>query len=510
MFGPIRAVAIDDEPGHLLAITTGLSASGIPCMGYWYDRDTHALRPEPDPSGLPYVRVVFMDLNLEELGGIPEPAALCATVMHVLKQIIPANGGPYLLVFWTQVGGEVEEVKTLLYQRLEGIPFPIAVAELGKGPFLVREPGQQEFKAALREFYSEMHNNIAELEKAVKDAVGRDPQLSAVSLWESRASEAAARAVNEICDCARGDAADPLRMAESIQKVLAKIAVAASGDKAAGESPARALDLGMIDILTDQFGASVDDAGYQDVVGRAIGGTVKGSIAFRDEVRMFAALNTFFHVDTDVSSAKPGDRGVVISAKPFKTNDLGFRPFELLEREFLLPHQTFPESEHARIHALHAEFKQSAEFVLVELGADCDHAQDSARTRRYLLGLEVPVKFFELARYPANKKLRSESLQLLGPWNINNGITYLLVSCGRYWTWQKKEPPPQGKVKYRLRASVLNKLLHHYSVWSSRPGIVEFVTTDSAIEDHVANLVVVAKPKQGFWQKAWKWLPWSS
>ena len=40
MFGPIRAVAIDDEPSHLLAITTGLSASGIPCMGYWFDRDT--------------------------------------------------------------------------------------------------------------------------------------------------------------------------------------------------------------------------------------------------------------------------------------------------------------------------------------------------------------------------------------------------------------------------------------------------------------------------------------
>ena len=62
--------------------------------------------------------------------------------------------------------------------------------------------------------------------------------------------------------------------------------------------------------------------------------------------------------------------------------------------------------------------RQSAEFVLVELGADCDHAQDSARTRRYLLGLEVPVKFFKLAQFHDNKKLRSESLQLLGPWNL--------------------------------------------------------------------------------------------
>ena len=175
MFGPIRAVAIDDEPGDLLAITTGLSASGIPCLGYWYDRDAHALRPEPKPETLPYVRVVFMDLNLEELGGIPETAALCATAMDVLKQIIPADGGPYLLVFWTQVGTKVEDVRKMLYQRLEGIPFPISVVELAKAPFLVKPAEGQDFKSALREFYTELHKNIPELEKAVKEVVARDP-----------------------------------------------------------------------------------------------------------------------------------------------------------------------------------------------------------------------------------------------------------------------------------------------------------------------------------------------
>jgi hypothetical protein len=130
VFGPIRAVAIDDEPSHLLAITTGLSASGIPCVGYWYDRGSHQLQPAPPAGGLPYVRLILMDLNLEELAGIPDPANLCGTVMDVLHQIVSKDGGPYLLVFWTQVGTKVEAVKTLLYQRLEGIPFPLAVLEL--------------------------------------------------------------------------------------------------------------------------------------------------------------------------------------------------------------------------------------------------------------------------------------------------------------------------------------------------------------------------------------------
>jgi hypothetical protein len=474
MFGPIRAIAIDDEPSHLLAITTGLSASGIPCMGYWYDRDAHKLRPEPEKDGLPFLRLVFMDLNLEELGGIPDTANLCGTVMTVLKQIISKHGGPYLIVFWTQIAGKVDAVRTMLYERLEGIPFPIAIVELPKNKFIGAGPKQKDFKEGLQEFYSGLHNNIEGLGKAVREAVAQDPTLCAVSSWESRASEAAARAVNEIYACARGDVSDPAKMSESIQKILTRIAVAAAGRRSASESPARALDEGMVDILADQFGVSVDQPEYQDAIRKAIGDSVKAPVVFVDEVQMSAALNTFFHIDTEVSSAKAGDRGVVISAKPFKKDVLGFRPTELLTSEFLFPWETFPLERQPEIKNLLIQFTPVAEFVLVELGADCDHAQDLARTRRYLLGLEVPVKFFELARFHENKKLRSESLQLLGPWNINGEAFYLLISCGRFWTWQERKPHAQGKVKYRLRASLVDKLLHHYSVWSSRPGIVEF------------------------------------
>jgi hypothetical protein len=474
MFGPIRAVAIDDEPGHLLAITTGLSASGIPCMGYWYDKDAHTLRPEPDEGGLPFLRLVFMDLNLEELGGVPDAATLCGNVMPVLKQVISKHGGPYSLIFWTQIGTKVEEVRKLLYERLEGIPFPLAVVELPKGKFIGEGPKEKNFKEGLQEFYSDLHSNMGALGKAVSEVVAQDSQLCAMSSWESRASEAAARAVNEVYACAEGDVADPAKTGESIKKVLTKIAVAASGQTSASDSPARALDAGMVDILADQFGISVEEPEYQNVIRKAIGDTVKEPVVFLDEVKMFADLNTFFHVDTEVGSAKAGDRGAVISAKPFNKNDLGFRPNELLTSEFLIPWEKFPLEQQVDMRKLLTEFNKAADFVLVELGADCDHAQDIARTRRYLLGLEVPVKYFELARFHENKKLRSESLQLLGPWNINGEIIYLLVSCGRFWTWQDKKPHPHGKVKYRLRTSIVNKLLHHYSVWSSRPGIIEF------------------------------------
>lgn len=474
MFGPIRAVAIDDHLTHLLAITTGLSASGIPCMGYWYDRDTHSLKPAPIKDGFPFLRLVLMDLNLEEPGGVPEAANLFGTVMEVLKQVVSKNGGPYLLVFWTQVGQRVDEVRKLIYQRLEGIPHPIAVLELSKSAFIGAGPKEKEFKGALREFYSDLSNNIENLASAVKGVVAQDPNLSAVSLWEGRASEAAARAVNQIHSCAARDAKDPSKAAESMGKILGKIAVATAGQKAATEAPASALDAGMVDILTDQFGISVTDNEYQNVIDKAIGNAVKNEIEFSDKVSMYADLNTFFHVDTEVASAKAGERGVVISAKPFNKNDLGFRTVDLFSNEFVMPWETFPKEQQEEAKRLFEEFRGVAEFVLVELGADCDHAQDASRTRRYLVGLEVPLKYLKTVLFHENGKLRSEALQLLGPWKIDGKTKYLLVSCARFWTWQDRKAHPSGKVKYRLRASIVNMLLHNYTVWSSRPGIVEF------------------------------------
>ena len=143
MFGPIRAVAVDDEPSHLLSITAGLSSLGIPCMGYWFDRDTSELRPSPPSGGLPYLRLLFTDLNLAELAGVPDTATLWATIVTVLKQIVSKDSGPYLLVFWTRVGAKVAEIKEMLYARadqLEGIPCPIDVLEMSKSEFLMPPP----------------------------------------------------------------------------------------------------------------------------------------------------------------------------------------------------------------------------------------------------------------------------------------------------------------------------------------------------------------------------------
>lgn len=479
MFGPIRALAVDDEPSHLLAITAGLSSVGIPCMGYWFDRDSSDLRPAPPTGGHRFLRVLFTDLNLAELGGVPDTSTLWATLVGVLKQLVSKNSGPYILVFWTRVGAKAEDVKQMLYARaeqLEGIPCPVGVLELPKAPFLIAAPAGRSFDEGLREFYGALHANIEELTTAVGKAVAADAQLNVVASWEARAAEAAAQAVNEVHRCARADEPDPLRASGSLQKTIAKIAIAATGKAAAIVSPARALDAGMLDIVVDQFGASVDEKAYVEVVTSSIGEVVKKDIQFSDETGMFAELNTFFHVDREVANCLPWDRGVVVeAAKPLDAGVLGFRPVALLTSEFLFPEELFPEgAKRDEVREQLIQLRKEAQFVLVEMGADCDHAQDHRRTRRFLLGLELPNDQLHLARSPlGDGGLRNGSLELLGPWKREGAVKHLLVSCRRFWVWQNAVPPP-GRVLYRLRGSLVDKLLHRYSVWSSRPGVVEF------------------------------------
>ena len=193
-------------------------------------------------------------------------------------------------------------------------------------------------------------------------------------------------------------------------------------------------------------------------------------------MQLFAELNTLFHVDNDVAAAAATDRGVVLSAdQPLNKGTLGFNSAELITSEFLFPFETFPEDHQAAAKTLLYDFTKAAQVVLVEVGADCDHAQ---ATKRYLVGLEVPQKFMKLATHHKDDKPRSDALQVLGPWRIDEEIRCLLVSCRRFRIWQKRTPP-RATIRYRLRSALVNKLLSHYSAWSNRPGLS---SSDDVIE----------------------------
>ncbi len=470
-YGPIRSVVIDDKPTHLLAIAAGLSSVGIPCMSYWYDKGKNALIPTPKEPHR-YLRLIFSDLNLAEIAGNPTPEMLEAVIEDVLKQLVSPDGGPYVLVFWTEVARKANKVGELLFSRLAGIPKPLHVIELKKGPFLSKASGNPtDLESALESVFSELATKLPELGREITRISEVKPELNLVAEWESRAIEAAASTVNEIVAHARKDAADDTQVGETLKKVLAFIARSAAGSLSATNDPARALDAGMTEILSDQFSVSASDKQYRNLVRAALSTVISADPVFNKPSRIAAALNTFYHIDSQVKGAETVDRGVVIAGGNLvKASDLGMSRKRLLQDEFLHPPSN--PAERLLFDALPGE----ATFVVIEAGADCDHAQPKPRTLRYLVGYLIPRNYVDLilrGKNKGNKKPRFPSLICLGPWLINGAEVHLIVSMRRFFTWQRRESP-SGKVKFRLRSSVVNKLLHDYSTWHSRPGIVEF------------------------------------
>lgn len=105
MFGPIRAVVVDDDPEHLMLFTAGLAAAGIPCTAHWYDKDDldpdAKLKPSPPAGGYPHLRVIFSDLNLEEVSAVGEIATVIGPAIETIRRLVGGGDSPYLLVFWT-------------------------------------------------------------------------------------------------------------------------------------------------------------------------------------------------------------------------------------------------------------------------------------------------------------------------------------------------------------------------------------------------------------------------
>jgi len=403
-----------------------------------------------------------MDLNLAELGPDPDPKNLAGAVMSVLEQIVAENAGPYVVVFWTEVTGKVPEVRDIILDRMKNRPPPLDVLELPKAQFLPAAKVKGEsLEHDLQALFSGLARSLPSLAKEVARLAAAKPELSVVAGWEARAFEAAARTVNEVTNHARDDADhDPRRVATSLITLLAAIARVAAGQTHAEEEPARTLDYGMAEILYDQFSASVDDNEYSGAVRNCLGPVIQARTKFSKPDKVVPGLNTFFHVDDQTDGVKTTARGAVIpGAKLLTASLLGRTHIDLLRTEFMLN----PDGDQ--------ELEAVAKLMLVEAGADCDHAQGKPRTLRYLAAFEIPVGHLNLV-WTKKRGLAHAALQLLGPWSINGGI-FLLVSCRRFYTWQA-EKPPKGKLQYRVRSGVVNKLLHHYANTHTRPGIVEF------------------------------------
>lgn len=533
MFGPVRVVIVDDTPSHLFCIGAGFAAAGIPCTPYWYDQSELSpkdkLKPKPAANGNEYLRVIFTDLNLEEkiTGGLP---VAINPVINVIEQLVSSDGGPYAVIFWTVMTEKIEDIRIELMDRLvaSGIHLPIVIDELKKSSFLESPSKEHTGEEVLEKLYTEIFNKTDDLKEEVLKILSKYGLLLMISEWESRAMRAAGKSSNSLFSAAKLGVMGDEEITDVLKKVSALVSKKAVGELAK-EMPARAYDAAMQNILVDSFSQSVNDEGYSKLVGDELQEVINSNITINNLDSVYSKLNAIFHLDTDVAGLCANNRGSVIDMsdavankivgssddccrwdeyfwKPNKKNiDVTVPKLSEYIRESIRDEITTISDQANAITGKASEivnkaieslrrkrsakvkekyqglenevgaFNKSLRWVLIEVGADCDHAQDKPRTLRYLVAVEVPSQYVDDYVYGGTKKcLRNDALRLFGPYISGGNNFYLLVSLKRFITWQHPKKFRNINVLYRLRKSLVDYILNHYATRSMRPGITEY------------------------------------
>lgn len=116
---------IDDQPKQALPIIQALSKKGISAT-YYRGVDDKELPENPAQS----IRMAFVDLQLFQTDN--DQHTIATRIVNILKKLIPANNGPYMLLIWSLKKHQYSQaLKNEISQQTNGI-VPVCILELEK------------------------------------------------------------------------------------------------------------------------------------------------------------------------------------------------------------------------------------------------------------------------------------------------------------------------------------------------------------------------------------------
>lgn len=498
LVSPVRVVIVDDQPTHLMSIANGLTLAGIPCVWHWYNSEDNTLVPKPPEGGYPHLRMLFTDLNIQAMNAANKDAKTLAgtLISEVLQPIVSKKGGPYSVVLWTNVEGSASEVGEIIASRIDAANVdasdrrhqPLAISVLPKKEFIVGSGSEVDKQVA--SLLVESAKSADRLRELVVSATSANAQLRLACAWETRASMAAMETVNAIYDAAIEDGRSAkCSPTESLQKIFSKIAIDALGAKNAKDDPSRALDEGLIDIFVDDMRSSEVDTEYEALLHTALDHILNVAPPKISSVAR-CRLNTFLQIEHPPRISQRIARGVVLSMPKEELEKITSIPTKQLLWEEFISHPSLLKKQLEKLNTEGKEDKdlqerlifceankerieQEAKVLVLEIGADCDHAQRSLRTIRLLCAAQVPLDLANFV-YPSHdqRKLKHDALEKLGPWLIDGRDVILVVSVKRFTIQQDWNRVTHMKAEYRLRKPLVDLVLHKYSTHSTRPGII--------------------------------------
>ena len=448
MFTPARFVVVDDNPRHLDAILEVFQNLGTPCQGVAYDA-TRGL----DNRYIEGVRVLFLDIHLTDPSIASDDNKHFAIIGSILEDGISPDGGPFILVIWTEHDHLVGELKDYLDDN--GLDpekphaCPLAIASLAKRDFIDLSTGTPKDGGAEK------------LRSAVLDKVSSQPQLRALVEWESNVQSAARATLATLVDLVPHDGRNSDSFPSGLDETLTRLAQAAVGKDNVATDARAAVGAALAPLLADRI-ANQDVANdAKQAWKQAVTGQGSGRL---DEVRA-GKVNRMLHVAIPASEPiQSTDWGAVVEfpAKWWSERREMQQRFGVTCKQLLGDEYKIGRSDRGRCNPR-----------LVRVGAACDHAQNRPGPILYLFGLEIPA---DVQRREDNTgEVRLPAAEWSSPNLVLPSGTgpFTLAVNTRYWVSVTSNDAASWTPVYRLREQLLMHLVSHASSHMARPGIVQ-------------------------------------
>ena len=338
-------------------------------------------------------------------------------------------------MLWTNFEDQAAEIHKYLSERLQDAAKPLAVAAIGKAPYLDSDDTLQ---------------SIEKLSNAILAIVNRHPALAVLLDWEEGVLDAAGNTVSSILKLADRPGAGSN---EEIARLLANLAIAAVGEKHVEDNRFRAVNEALLPILADRIAFTraqrSDGEAWQAVV--SVSGAGNGP-----SLKEAAALNRLLHIAVPESINEGSERGAVV-ALPAKMSAAGFMSTsglastEAIEKQFGCKEFT--------------ECGDVFRWVLVQSQAACDYAQKQPGPIPFYLGLCLPATKIRKGQRPA-------ALWCSPCFEWQGESRHLLVNA-RFPVSLAHAEAVDATPVFRLREQLLNALIYHVHNQGARPGYIE-------------------------------------
>jgi len=464
-----RVIVVDDKTEDGEAIVKCLWKLQIPSFFLHYDEEL--LVDLDESKKFSGIRFIFQDIALVS-SNTPETRDYAAAYSGIDK-ILDQENGPWLLIAWSTWGDDpdhgekyAQELFDYLVARLSPGKRPYQFVVIDKGPYSANG-----LHGAVKTDFSDSER--AGLIESVKSVVKPVASLEALGHWEADVRSSASRVIHNLWDMI--GSGTPEELDKSLGGVLFQLAVAQEGSRIQKTDD---LSAPLYQILSSLLYDKVSHVKAQEI---RVSEDVKQKVPAN-------LINTMLHWENVAEGTRymPGD----IYKWPLDGGpDLGGLSVSRENaKEFIV--DAFVEKNKKDKALQDNELSDNVDIVLLDITPACDHANDKAFWRRFLVGVKVTEK--SKTHFISSKgKLAGDFLKETPEFLVSDlkfrfiFSSKLLISLSdkNEYLSERSEPDQANDIVYkpdvtkldsigRIREQLLQEFLAWFGGMATRPGIV--------------------------------------